>query len=216
VRFDQLTHEVIGLAIEVHRVLGPGKDEPAYERAVSHELCLRGVPHVTQRPIPIVYKGIRLDCGYRLDVLVSGLVVAELKAVHELAPIHTAQLLTQLKLGGWGVGLLLNFHVATLKDGIRRVVAGYEDHDGAAPDPCSDPNLIADHPACVSLSMGTQTVGNPALDEIERAVIEAGVEVHRHLGPGLLASAYRACLRGAPLSTALYSGSGSGMGRLFQ
>ncbi len=119
---NDLTYEIIGAAIEVHRVIGPGLLESAYEECLCRELDLRNIPYRRQYPLPVVYKGLRLDAGYRLDVLVADQVVLELKAVEALAPIHEAQLLTYLKLGGWHVGLLINFNVTVLKNGIRRLV----------------------------------------------------------------------------------------------
>jgi GxxExxY protein len=123
---QELTHAIIGAAIEVHRVLGPGLLESAYEECLVQELTLRGIPFQQQKPVPVVYKGMKLDCGYRVDLLVDGRVVVELKAVEALAPIHDAILLTYLRLSGCKIGLLINFHCAALKDGIRRLVLGYE------------------------------------------------------------------------------------------
>ena len=119
-KLNIITEQIIGAAIEVHRALGPGLLESAYEECLSHELALRGIPFERQRPLPVEYKGVKLDCGYRLDLLVSGLVVIEIKAVESLQRIHEAQLLTYLKIGGWKLGLLINFNVPVLKDGIRR------------------------------------------------------------------------------------------------
>ena len=121
---NDVTEGVIGAAIEVHRALGPGLLESAYEECLCHELKLRGVPFERQRPVPVRYKGLQLDSGYRLDLLVSSVVV-EVKSVDALLPIHEAQLLTYLKLGEWNVGLLINFNVALLKNGIRRLVLRY-------------------------------------------------------------------------------------------
>ena len=123
---NQLTHEVIGASIEVHRKLGPGLLESAYKECLCRELVLRGIPFERERPLPLEYKGIRLECGYRVDILVGGLVVVEIKAVDALAPIHDAQILTYLRLGGWRVGLLINFNVVVLKDGIHRRIIGYD------------------------------------------------------------------------------------------
>jgi GxxExxY protein len=119
---NKITEQVIGAAIEVHRALGPGLLESAYEECLCHELRLRGVAFERQRPLPVEYKGTKLDCGYRLDLLVADVVVVEIKAVESIEPIHEAQLLTYLKLGGWTLGLLINFNVPVLKDGIRRRV----------------------------------------------------------------------------------------------
>lgn len=119
---NELTYETIGAAIEVHRVLGPGLLESAYQKCLCRELSLRSINFQTELPLPIKYKGVRLDCGYRIDILVAELVVVEIKTVEALAPVHDAQLLTYLRLGGWKVGLLINFNVAALKHGIHRRV----------------------------------------------------------------------------------------------
>ncbi len=123
---NKLTENIIGAAMDVHRALGPGLLESAYEECLCHELQLRDLRVLRQVAIPVRYKGIELDCGYRLDLVVSDLVVVEIKAVENLLPIHEAQLLTYLKLGGWPVGLLLNFNVPVLKEGIIRRVLGYD------------------------------------------------------------------------------------------
>lgn len=124
---NDLTKAVIGAAIEVHRTLGPGLLESAYEECLSRELTLREIPFRRQVPLPIVYKGVQLDCGYRIDLLIAEQVVVELKAVSDIETIHEAQLLTYLKLGGWKIGLLINFNVTLLKTGIRRRVLGLEE-----------------------------------------------------------------------------------------
>ncbi|MCU0493743.1 MAG: GxxExxY protein [Chloroflexaceae bacterium] len=121
-KVNELTQSIIGAAIEVHRVLGPGLLESAYEECLAHELQLRNVVFERQKPLPVNYKGILLDCSYRLDLLVRAAVVVEIKAVEEVLPIHEAQLLTYLRLGGWNVGLLINFNVPILKRGIKRLV----------------------------------------------------------------------------------------------
>ena len=119
---NDLTHEIIGAAIEVHRELGPGLLESAYEAALCHELALRSVPFNRQLPMPVTYKGVLIDCGYRLDLLVADRVIVELKAVERMLPIHEAQLLTYLKLSHLQLGLLINFNVTLLKEGIQRIV----------------------------------------------------------------------------------------------
>lgn len=119
---DALTQKIIGAAIEVHRMLGPGLLESAYEECLCHELHLANLIFVRQQPLPVVYKGAHLDCGYRLDLVVEGRVVIELKTVDKVAPVHEAQLLTYLRLSGIRTGLLLNFYVATLREGIKRMV----------------------------------------------------------------------------------------------
>lgn len=118
-----LTERVIGAAIEVHRELGPGLLESAYEAALAHELTARGVAFARQVPVPVSYKGLPLtDCAYRLDFLVADALVLEIKAVESIEPIHEAQLLTYLRVTGKRVGLLINFNVPLLKNGIRRRV----------------------------------------------------------------------------------------------
>ncbi|MDP2936344.1 MAG: GxxExxY protein [Dehalococcoidia bacterium] len=121
---NNVTRVIIGAAIEVHRALGPGLLESAYEECLCRELTLRQLPFERQWPLPLVYKGLRLDCGYRLDLVVDNAIIVEIKAVESLQPIHDAQLLTYLRLGGWQVGLLINFNVPVLKQGIRRLVLG--------------------------------------------------------------------------------------------
>jgi len=122
VRFDPLSQEVIGAAIEVHRALGPGLLESTYEQCLAHELKLRDIAFALQHPLPVEYKGIRLDCGYRVDVLVGGKLIVELKSVEEVRGIHHAQLLTYMKLSRIPIGLLINFNVARLSNGIKRFV----------------------------------------------------------------------------------------------
>jgi len=119
---NELTYEVIGAAIEVHRTLGPGLLESSYRECLCQELSLRRIDFQREYGLPVQYKGIQLGCGYRLDVLVADLIVVAIKAIEALSPIHDAQLLTYLRLGGWKVGLLINFNVVVLKDGIRRRV----------------------------------------------------------------------------------------------
>jgi len=118
---NKLTGEVIGAAIEVHRTLGPGLLESAYEECLCRELELRGISYERQVPVAVQYKGIQLDCGYRLDIIVEGCVVLELKACNRLEPIHEAQLLTYLKLTKKKYGLLINFKVPVLKNGVKRM-----------------------------------------------------------------------------------------------
>ena len=118
---NRVTEAVIGSGIEVHRTLGPGLLESAYEECLCRELDLRGVSFERQKALPVSYKGLHLESGYRLDLLVDEQVVVEIKAVDTIHNIHVAQLLTYLKLGGWQVGLLVNFNVPVLKDGIRRI-----------------------------------------------------------------------------------------------
>jgi GxxExxY protein len=120
-RDDPVTDQIIGAAIEVHRNLGPGLLESAYEQCLCRELSLRGIPFQRQLALPVGYKGALIDCGYRIDLLVYERVILELKAVDHLMPVHLAQILTYLKLSGHHVGLLINFNVTSLRQGIRRV-----------------------------------------------------------------------------------------------
>ncbi|HEX6045524.1 MAG TPA: GxxExxY protein [Pyrinomonadaceae bacterium] len=122
-----LTREVIGAAIEVHRHLGPGLLESAYRKCLMQELLLRGISCNSELPLAVEYKGIRLESSYRLDLLVENAVVVEVKSVESLCKIHEAQLITYLRLGGWTVGLLINFNVDVLKNGIRRRVLNFTD-----------------------------------------------------------------------------------------
>jgi len=119
---NDLTHQIIGAAIEVHRLLGPGLLESAYEECLSRELTLRGLKLQRQFPIPVVYKDVRLECGYRLDLLVESRIVVELKSIEALGPIHEAIILTYIRLSGRRLGLLINFHVPVLRDGIKRYI----------------------------------------------------------------------------------------------
>jgi GxxExxY protein len=128
-QINEITHEIIAAAIEVHRALGPGLLESIYEECLCQELILRKIFFERQYPIRVEFKGLQLDCGYRLDLLIERQAVVEIKAVESLLPIHEAQLLTYLKLGGWKIGLLINFNVAVLRKGIRRKVLGLEDNE---------------------------------------------------------------------------------------
>lgn len=120
--FDEPSNNVIGCAIKVHRELGPGLLESTYEQCLAYELGQEGIEFKLQHPLPVQYKGIRLDCGYRVDVLVQDQLILELKSVDTVLPIHQAQLLTYMKLAGIKTGLLVNFNVRRLKDGIKRFV----------------------------------------------------------------------------------------------
>lgn len=167
----RLTHEVLGACINVHRELGPGEDEIAYEEALSWMLGLKGIPHLRQFPLPLNYRGHVLDCGFRIDTLVNNALPLELKAVETLLPIHQAQLLTYLRLAEKPLGLLVNFDVPALRLGIRRL----RSDRGSAPAP---------------LDEGSVRTGDRTADELLRAAIA----VHHALGPGLLRSAYEAAL----------------------
>jgi GxxExxY protein len=126
-RTNELTEQIIGAAIDVHRALGPGLLESAYEECLCRELSLRNLAFERQLPLPLKYKGVLLDCGYRLDLVVEQSVLVELKSIDAIMPVHEAQVLTYLKLGGWKVGLLINFNVLKLKDGVRRLVHRFDE-----------------------------------------------------------------------------------------
>ena len=121
-KFDELSNQVIGCALEVHRNLGPGLLESTYEQCLAYELKTAGIPFNLQHPLPVKYKSINLNCGYRIDVFVDETIIVELKSVDKILPIHQAQLLTYMKLAGISTGLLMNFNVKYLKDGIKRMV----------------------------------------------------------------------------------------------
>ncbi|MDR1144585.1 MAG: GxxExxY protein [Verrucomicrobiales bacterium] len=123
---EKLTEQIIASAIEVHRTLGPGLLESAYEECLAKELALRHIPFARQVPLSIEYKGTSIDFAYRMDLVVNDSVVLELKTVETLLPIHQVQLLTYLKLSGKNLGLLINFHVPLLKNGIKRIVNNYK------------------------------------------------------------------------------------------
>jgi GxxExxY protein len=123
---NEITHEIIGAAIEVHKRLGPGLLESAYEACLKHELTLRNLTVIQQVPVPVIYRETKLECGYRIGLLVEGRIVVELKSVESLAPIHEAIILTYLRLSGHRIGLLINFNVAVLKDGVRRFIVSPE------------------------------------------------------------------------------------------
>ena len=119
---NQLSSKIIGAAIQVHKALGPGLLESAYEECICHELSSQSSSIERQKPLAINYKGIKLDCGYRLDIVVENTIILELKACEKIEPIHKAQLLTYLKLSGLNLGLILNFNVPVMRDGIVRIV----------------------------------------------------------------------------------------------
>jgi len=119
---NQLSSQIIGAAIEVHKALGPGLLESTYEKCLCHELKLRRLLFENQKPLPLVFKGEKLDCSYQLDIVVENTIILELKSCGKIEPIHKAQLLTYLKLSGLKLGLLLNFNVPVMRDGIVRIV----------------------------------------------------------------------------------------------
>ncbi len=124
-RENELTHGIIGCALEVHRTLGPGLLEKVYEECLRYELSQAGLPFLRQRELPVIYKRVKVDCGFRIDLMIADAVVVELKCAKLIRPIHQAQLLTYLRLTQKRVGLILNFKVPVLKQGICRMANGY-------------------------------------------------------------------------------------------
>jgi len=121
-QFEELTRKIIGASIEVHKALGPGLLESAYEECLFYELTQHGLKVERQKPVPVVYKEIKLDYGYRIDLLVEDTVILELKSIDAFAPVHEAQLLTYMKFANKKIGLLINFNVTVLKNGLKRYV----------------------------------------------------------------------------------------------
>jgi GxxExxY protein len=167
-----LTGRVIGAAMTVHREFGPGLDEADYEKALSLELRALGIAHECQVQLPLLYKGAQLECGYRMDLILPGRLLLELKALDKLHPLHEAQLLTYLRLSGLPLGLLMNFGSLLLKDSIIRRAST----------------------RAVNESVSVFRASRSKMEELSRIVVEAAVEVQSQLGPGLLRSAYEACL----------------------
>jgi len=126
-RLDQISRRIIGAAIEVHRHIGPGLLESAYQACLVFELKQLGFKVEEQQPLPVVYKQVKLDCGYRIDLVVENELIVEIKAIEKLLPIHEAQVLSYLRLAKKRVGLLMNFHVPVLKDGLKRIVNDFPD-----------------------------------------------------------------------------------------
>ena len=170
---SELSGRVIAAAIAVHREIGPGLDEPAYSRALSMELAAGGIEHECQVAIPLIYKDTRLDCGYRIDLVVARQLLIELKAVETLHPVHEAQLITYLRLSNIKLGLLFNFGQLVLRDGIRRRANSY--------------TRVPHQPIL-------RPPGADGLDSVSSEVIAAALEVRRVLGSGLLRSAYETAL----------------------
>ena len=126
-RLNKITETIIGVAINIHRALGQGLLESAYEVCMVYDLIQVGMKVEQQKPLPVVYRGVKLECGYRLDLMIENEVVVEIKSIDKLLPIHKAQLMSYLKLADCKVGLLINFNVELLKDGIQRVVNNFPD-----------------------------------------------------------------------------------------
>lgn len=173
---NEITHAIIGAAIDVHRAIGPGQDEIVYEDALEVALRGRGMRFHRQKPLPVHYKGVKLDCGFRPDFVVEGTVVGECKAVELMHPVFEAQVRTYQRLGGWPLGLLLNFNVPVIKEGVARfVVSATEFRQGG--------------------EFSAEIRRTQRESDLTEVIIGAAMEVHRLLGPGLLQSVYSACLR---------------------
>ena len=124
-KLNKITETIIGAVINVHRALGPGLLESAYEACMVYELAQAGLKVEQQKPLPIVYRGVKLECGYRMDLMIDNEIIVEIKSIEKLLPIHQAQLLSYLKLSNCRVGLLINFNIKVLKNGIQRVVNNF-------------------------------------------------------------------------------------------
>jgi len=134
-RGNEFTEKIIGACIEIHKTIGPGLLESACEECLCFELSKNGLKFERQKPLPVVYKSVRLDCGYRLDLVVENSVIVELKAVESLLPVYDAQVLTYLKLTGLQIGLLINFNVPVLKQGIKRIVNQFQEPSSSSAPP---------------------------------------------------------------------------------
>ncbi len=167
-----LTKTIIGAAMAVHRSFGPGLDEADYEQALHIELTAMGIEHECQVPLGLTYKGVKLDCGYRIDLVLPGQLLLELKVVDKLHPLHHAQLLTYLQLAQIPLGLLMNFNVLMLRDGLIRKANTVR----VSPQPLTSLAPVHD------------------FDQLSREVLASALEVQHHLGTGLLRSAYEICL----------------------
>ena len=127
-QLNAVTDKIIGAAIEIHRQLGPGLLESAYESCLAYELTELGLKVEKQKPLPVIYKNVKLDCGYRMDLLIEDRVVVEIKSIETLLPIHDAQMLSYLKLSGCKVGLLINFNMQQLRKGLKRIANNFPDN----------------------------------------------------------------------------------------
>ncbi len=177
---NEVTGQIIGAAIDVHREVGPGQDEIVYEDALALALEGRRLRFRRQPPLPVHYKGVKLDCGFRPDFVVEELVAVEGKAAENVHPVFEAQVRTYQRLGGWTLGLLLNFEVPVMKEGIRRFIVNAAEFRNA--------------PA-VSTEVGRTQRDTLPDSDLTGAVVAAAVEVHRFLGAGLLTSVYAACFQ---------------------
>ncbi len=173
---NEITHQIIGAAIDVHRELGPGQDEVLYEDAMEIALNARSLQFRRQAPLPVYYRAVKLDCGFRPDFVVEETVVAECKAAELDHPVFGAQVRTYQRLGGWPLRMLLNFNVPVMKDGVSRFIVDATEFRKEK-------------------TVSTEFERTQSKDDLIEAIIGAAIEVHRYLGPGLFNSVYQACLR---------------------
>lgn len=181
-KYESLTGKIIGAAMETHRQIGPGQDENLYEEALALLLEKAGLMVRTQLPLPVRYKTVKLDCGYRLDVAIEGQVVVEAKAVDAVLPVHLAQLMSYQRLGQFPVGLLLNFNEAHLREGIHRRIV-----DSTSPNAWNPSVLTTEERRTRRLDLEDASVTENLISAIST--------VQAELGPGLLLSAYSACFQ---------------------
>lgn len=203
-RLNKITETIIGVAIDIHRAFGSGLLESAYEACMVYDFIQAGMTVEQQKPLPVVYRGVTLECGYRLDLLIENEVIVEIKAVEKLLPIHNAQLLSYLKLAGCKVGLLMNFNVEMLKDGIQRVVNHFPESSAAsASSAVTNPKAklpVERLSLKKSCSFTAENAEVAEMDQEERlikiteTIIGVTIDIHRALGSGLLESAYEACM----------------------
>jgi GxxExxY protein len=173
---NEITHEIIGAAIEVHREIGPGQDEVLYEDAMELALHSGRLRFRRQPSLPVYYKGVKLDCGFRPDFVVEEAVVAEIKAAELVHPVFEAQVRTYQRLGGWSLGLLLNFNVPVMKEGISRFIVNAAEFRNTT-------------------NLSTEVGRTQRKDDLLGTIIGAAIEVQRILGVGLLNSVYSACFQ---------------------
>jgi GxxExxY protein len=194
---NDITHEIIGAAIEVHREIGPGQDEVLYEDALEFALQSRGLRFRRQPTLPVHYQGVKLDCGFRPDFVVEETVVTEGKAVELVHPVFAAQVRTYQRLGGWSLGLLLNFNVPVMKEGTSRFMVNTAEFRNTA-------------------NLSPEVGRTQRKDDLLGITIGAAIEVHRRLGVGLLNSVYTACLQHELSLAGLKSETGRRVDAVFQ
>lgn len=203
-RLNKITEAIIGVAIDIHKALGSGLLESSYEACMAYDLIQAGMTVEQQKPLPVVYRGVKLECGYRLDLLIENEVIVEIKSVEKLLPIHNAQLLSYLKLAGYKVGLLMNFNVEMLKDGIQRVVNHFPESSAASASsavtnpkaklPVERLSLKKSYSFTAENAEVAEMDQEERLNKITETIIGVAIDIHKTLGSGLLESAYEACM----------------------